>query len=236
MGRFRVVFVFGSFQVFNFSLSNNFSNYKIKSHPTFQKLYLNSEGSQIMSTLTSTRMHQKADVHLLYAGAPTVAFNPIPRSLALPTETCSREEAASKQWQLDKRAPLSSPVQWSHARGEDNEKRGMASGSERPSLPPQTALCSHTAGERSSMASAPLDSPHITSNLDKMEATLSVPRRGLQRLQMKKHARKTAWGWNRGRMGNDRIEGVIDRAQLSTNLDTRKGCFFSYRHFWTLWT
>lgn len=80
---------------------------------------------------------------------------------------------------------------------------------------------SHTVGERSSMASVSLDSPHITSNLDKMEATLSVPRRGLQRFQMKKHARKTAWRWNRGRTGNDRIEGVIDRAQLSTYLDTR---------------
>lgn len=99
----------------------------------------------------------------------------------------------------------------------------MASGSERPSLPPQIVLCSHTAGERSGMASAPLDSPHITSNLDKMEAKLSVPRRGLQRFQMKKHARKTAWRRNRGKSGNDRIEGVMDRPQLSTNLDTIKG-------------
>lgn len=78
------------------------------------------------------------------------------------------------------------------------------------------------------MASAPLDSPHITSNLDKMEATLPVPRRGLQRFQMKKHARKTAWRWNRGRTGNDRIAGMIDGAQLSTNLDDRKGYFFNY--------
>lgn len=50
-----------------------------------------------MSTLTTNRMHHKAGVHILYAGAPTVAFNPKPQSLALPTETCSREEAASKQ-------------------------------------------------------------------------------------------------------------------------------------------
>lgn len=97
---FQLAFVFGSL------------HYQISSQmTTLQKLDLNSEGSQIMSTLTTTRMHHKAGAHLIRAGAPTVAFNPKPQSLVLPTETCTREEAASKQWQLDKRAPLSSPEQ-----------------------------------------------------------------------------------------------------------------------------
>lgn len=82
---------------------------KIKSHPTLQRFNLKkTEGLQILYHVDFN--NHKADAHLLRAGAPTVAFNPKPQSLALPTETRSREEAASKQWQLDKRTPLSSPV------------------------------------------------------------------------------------------------------------------------------
>lgn len=66
---FQLAFVFGSL------------HYQISSQmTTLQKLDLNSEGSQIMSTLTTTRMHHKAGAHLLWAGAPTVAFNPKPKS------------------------------------------------------------------------------------------------------------------------------------------------------------